>query len=192
VKVAVTKTAGKKSTDEEGELKLQATMFGVPVSALALISLVQRVFHVGLTPVLMEIVATWRRLTEPLAALLKFIASFVPFHLPDWYHDAFILSFILALILFKAIFLHVTIPDDNDDPKLKMVTQTIGAPLLAFVLSLALLGLAGSAKMVVNPHNRDMDAVKREEFNRARAHFLRDVFAVISLTVVFFAANTKL
>jgi len=161
-----------KPSNGRSDVDFQASILAAPVSALALIS-VQKIFDVGLGKVLGDVIDVWRHVTAPLSHLLAVI---VPFHLPSWYPDLFVISFILATLFFRSL-----------PVKVHMKTDLIINWLFSFAAALL---AAGVLMLVISLHDA-LYSGKPEDRASARLH-LRYVFHVICLTLVFYVANSSL
>jgi hypothetical protein len=64
-------------------------IFGLVAGSLSLISLAQKIWHVGLLPIPAAIIGYYRDMLVPIHNI---VSSFVPFTIPDWYEDLWILS----------------------------------------------------------------------------------------------------
>jgi phosphoglycerol transferase MdoB-like AlkP superfamily enzyme len=153
----------------KNELELQSAIFGIPISTIALISLTQKVFNVGLTAFFSSFITFWRTITSPISGILKGIFSIVSIKLPDWYIDAYVLAFIIGVIAFRNVL---------SDGKTPIVNTLVGWVLAAmFAIPLLLMPIAIFGWRV---------SEKDEQLGRK---VTRDIVAVLSLTVVFFALN---
>jgi hypothetical protein len=74
---------------------------GTVTGGLSLISLVQKVWQIGLAPLPKLLLEHYRSVLRPLHDLLVYI---IPLRLPEWYIDAYVLSFLACSAYFKAWF----------------------------------------------------------------------------------------
>ena len=147
-------------------------IIGGVVSAGSLISLAQKAFNVGLAPVLAELVAYYRQIVH---FFTDWLLSWVPFHVPDWYHDLCVLSFVGIAVLGKAQFSVDQIGG----------TGRIGAAravLFSAVLFAPTLG--GILLLLTALHVREDQPVDRV--------YTTMVVAMIVATVAFFALNSQM
>ncbi len=167
--------AGK--TDDAG---IQAALFGVPLGAIALISLIQKVLKIGLVPVLSDFMQVWRRLTAPLHDLLSYLASFVHLDLPDWYHDAFVLSFVGCTVFFRAMDENVLAMDEEASSSWRFVVHAI----LGFIFSIPLFGVLLTYGVFFPGPS--------VEHRRHAAKVRRELFAIAGIVITFYVANSSL
>jgi hypothetical protein len=146
----------------ESELQLQSVLFNIPVSTIASICLIHRVFKIGLAPVLDEVIRFWKTLTEPIADILRLIINTIHLDMPAWYPDAVILQVILFSILVR-----------NLDGNKNRFRNGMLVLVLSMLLTFPLLW-----------HNF-WDDDRPEETRAAR----RDFLAVANLTLLVFVAN---
>jgi hypothetical protein len=179
------------SPPPRSELDVQARFFGISAGALALISLIQKVFHFGLVPVLDDIVGAWRHLTASIAQFLKALS---PVELPSWYHDAFILSLIVAVAFFRAIPKDVSTQSTNEDgaagartTKADALFEAVFSWIASFIASILLLGSLFLFTSIVGALEAGVSSARRG----ARQH-LRELFGMMSVALVFFVLNSKL
>jgi len=155
------------------EIDFQANIIGVPVSAIALIDLIQKIFDIGLAPVFAEFIEMWRHATAPLVHLLSAV---LPFRVPQGYCDLFIVSFVLASLYFKSL------PVSGG----KIVDFAINW-IFSFGFSLV---MAGYLMLLIS-----LDGAKKPRGSQEREAAMRhlnSVFQVVCLTLVFYIANSKL
>jgi hypothetical protein len=149
-------------------------LFGVPISALALISLLHKIFSIGLAPVFHGIVELWHKLTDPFASILKYPFSLIHITLPDWYVDAFILSFILSAIYFKNLFAYRS-------PR-QPVSNLFATWIFSALFSLIILG----PLIILTIFGGN---VKNDETLFLSNTVKKDILAVISAVIVFYVLN---
>jgi hypothetical protein len=81
------------------ELKFWWALIGMAAGAMSLINLAQHVLNVGLAPIPSLLIEYYRSLVAPLRAFLTWIS---PLHIPLWYVDLYLLSFILMVPKLRA------------------------------------------------------------------------------------------
>jgi hypothetical protein len=159
------------------ELELQSTLLGIPVSALALISLAHKIFKIGLAPVFNAIVTIWRDVTAPLGDILKWLFSAIHISLPDWYVDLYILSFISGVVVWRRTFSF-----DKDTQKFrKDFIDVVFAWVYSAVSSLIIVSnifMAGASFLG-----------KLEEVDPEIRQIRYDLIIIASLAIGFFALN---
>lgn len=64
-------------------------VFGLVAGSLSLISLIEKIWHVGLLPFPALIVEYYRDMLVPIHNI---VSSFLPFSVPEWYQDLWVLS----------------------------------------------------------------------------------------------------
>ena len=90
-------------------------VFGAIPSTLSIISVTQRMFNVGLGPVFQDILEYYRKLVFPLF-------DFVPFTLPGWYKDLYILSGVALISLVRAMY--ISFEDINQPVRYRTIVAT--------------------------------------------------------------------
>ena len=160
-----------------GELRREVSglyaITGGFISAASLISLITKIFSVGLAPVLQEFVDYYRKVTHFFVDWLFF---WLPFKVPDTYKDAYVIAFVLSLLILRAV--------DSIRPAKQWWRSYLLRPLVAAVAAVPLLGflvLAISLVRVSQPLNSGADKV-----------FLHSVGAMVIVTIAFFAFNSQL
>jgi hypothetical protein len=144
--------------------------------------------------VLQEFVAFWRKLTHPLAAILDAI---IPFHLPLWYHDVYIISFILA-VSSNRLFIEEFKDDELFREKVKLsrlaknammyfgaaISSFLFLGVLGFVWSVLVYGVSFYAPKEMVEQSFEGDALFRAGYRHAE-----QIFAVFIATLSFFSLN---
>ena len=158
------------NADTSGQLL--AKTLGLPASTLALINLIHKIFSIGLTPVLNDIITLWKQVTAPLHLLLSHI---IPFHLPDWYYDLFIISFILSAIMWRR-----GIPAKPHDNQAKYMLFIY---TLSFLISICFLGITIIPIAIIRVMNKDAKARNQS------IQILKDIGYVLTATGTFYGIN---
>jgi hypothetical protein len=157
------------------ESALLASILQFPISALALISLTQRVFSVELSPTLTDFVKFWRYLTKPIAIIIDHV---IPLSVPQWYHDVFILSLMISIMVTQA--LSGTFNPDEGPIKRALMQYTA-----ALLLALSLYGFVMLPVIIIY-------ACSENETANPSKTVVRGLFAVLTATIIFFAINAQL
>lgn len=155
----------------------QAAILGVPVAAIAVVSLVQKVFKIGLTPVLRDFIGVWRQLTAPVHDLLFSLARFIGLQLPEWYLDAFILSYVLVVVYSRVV------ANTNERPYWHAVA--------GIFYSVPLLGLIFVWFWLLPAFTQPTDEKSRTLHQQA-VRTGKALLAIAGIVVVFYIANAKL
>ena len=163
--------------------KTSAVLSGL-FATLSVVSLVNKYLSFGLAPIALDFMNVYRKaiglVMDPLLGLL-------PFTMPGWYKDAFVLSFVLLLLEFRAVtYVNKVMPGPRTPYLLKVRFLNI---YLAALLSLFLVGvLAIVAKPVevygllrgwATPHQRVRGTT-----------FLISFATTFVASVAFFALNS--
>jgi len=164
-----------------GTLTAQAGLLNVPVAAIALITVIHKVFKVGLQPVFADIVEKWRNLTAPLSDLLAYLASFVHLTLPDWYQDAFVLSFILAAVFWRTALAGA--PQIADSEWADAVARFLAVAIMSFATSLPLLGFLCPLLIWGGWAEKDKADAR---------YYMGQLVGMGGIVLVFYVANAKL
>ncbi len=107
---------------------------GAVPSALSIISVTQRTFNIGLQPILLDIVSYYRKLVSPLF-------GFLPFEIPGWYKDLWLLSAVILLAGLRTLHVHL----NADDGEVQKSEPSRVAKWLTLVLLYLPLALVASA-----------------------------------------------
>lgn len=159
---------------------------GTVVSALSLASLIQKYLDVGLKPIVAEFLAYYHKvigvLTTPIVAIM-------PFSVPDWYRDAYVLSFVMLLAETRAVFMTGVVRENVSVPFFLRLNWI--AVFIAVAGSIMLLGLLA---IVWKP--LELSAIVNGEgsaHERRRTRYSLLMFATAwAIAVAFFALNSQL
>ena len=118
------------------EFKGWMQVLTICTSAASLISAIQKLFDIGLTPYFFEFISYYRRLFYP---VVEYFPKLFHIALYDWYKDLYILSFILCSITFRASahFLEERRDERLNIPGAKsalVLSTIIGSALLSIIL----------------------------------------------------------
>jgi hypothetical protein len=170
----------------KGSGSLYALLGGV-VSAASLISLLQKISGVELVPVLAQCMAYGQQIigffTEPIMTVL---ARVLPFAVPEWYRDLWVISFVLTFLNLQAALIEVGEGDGVPRPVGMILNMFFGLCILglAALNALILLGLALPFLAL-----RDLG----DKGDAAAAKTCLTSVALAGLaTVTFFALNSQL
>ena len=94
-------TEGKYQQRARSHFSFSFRLFGIFTSAASLISLIQRIFHIGLNPIFKEFIEFYRKITYP---IIEFVPAILHIQIPHWYKDLYILSFIFLMALSRSEF----------------------------------------------------------------------------------------
>jgi hypothetical protein len=151
------------------------------VSAISVISLVAKVFDVGLAPVLREFIEFYRRIANILISPLLYI---VPFQVPEWYRDAFVASLVAMMLFCRSSYLAWPNRSAADSQILNWMLYL----LLSFLFSIPLIGLL---LLAIFP----LKSLSSDKFDRGRARARLFVIALVTTSIAagaFFALNSQL
>ena len=158
-------------------------IIGGLVSAGSLISLVQKFFNIGLAPVLAEFVAYYRRIAHFFVDWLFF---WVPFEVPGWYKDAYVISFVFLVTFVRAIVavLVFRYPSGGSKAIPFFAAGLVGAlfwsvPLVGLFMPLAAPRLLGGFE-------------QQDEAKAMLRLYTKMLFAMAIATVAFFALNSQM
>jgi len=142
------------------------TLLSALVSAAPIVSLIQRLFKVGLAPLLFEALSYYRKLVYPLVEWLQFILSYVPWLDPytliyswfvplDVYKDLTALSFMSAIAASRVIIHKVVFDKKTRASGLKLFFVGVAliltlTTLVAFFFAFTLLALVFPFVAIVN------------------------------------------
>jgi hypothetical protein len=155
----------------------QAAILGVPLAAIAVISLVQKVFKIGLTPVLRDFIGVWRQLTAPIHDVLFWLARSIGLPLPEWYLDAFILSYVLVVIYSRVV-------ANTDEPPYWHAIAGIFWSVPLFGLIFIWIALLPALRQPTDDETRRL--------HQESVRIWRELLAIAGIVVVFYVANSKL
>ena len=164
---------------------LLARVLGIPLRTFALISLTHKVFKIGLAPVLQSFVEFWRHFTEPLSDILKHLWSLVGITIPQWYSDAYILSFIIMMIYIKNLHDAEVIKNGWERNNVASAIVTLYAFLASLLSSIIFFGLLFGITFFGSTSTEKYQAMIDRGVRR-------DVIATIAITVAFFALNVAI
>ena len=133
-----------------------------------------KVFSVGLASVLQEFVDYYRKVTHFFVDGLFF---WLPFKVPDTYKDAYVIAFVLSLMILRAV--------DSIGPAKQWWSRYLLRPLVAAVSAVPLLGFLVLAVPLVR-------VSQPLGHSGADKVFLNSVGAMLVVTVAFFALNSQL
>jgi hypothetical protein len=161
-------------------------------SSGSIINLATKLYQTGLAPMLQELLDWYRKIvhlfTDP---LMELISKFLPFPIPGWYHDLYVISFILCTLYFRSVFRHMF-------PRLRFSIKSLAIIVLSGLFSLIVFGFVLFALslffLVKPPHSDAADSGVNPISvipHVARLFFVSLGVAVV-VTVVFFAANSQL
>lgn len=162
-------------------------IIGGVVSAGSLISLVQKVFNVGLAPVLAEFVAYYRRITNFFVDWLFF---WWPFELSEIYKDLYAVSLIMAMVMVRAMV--SVLVADNPMTSSKSAVFLLLMMAFAALISVGLLGIVMGVGLIFAPvigPGRNSDD---EQAWATRSVFMKMLLAMTIATVAFFALNSQM
>jgi len=161
-------------------------------SALSVVSVIQRFWNVGLVPLLSDFLAFYRK------AFYSFF-DFLPFSLPGWYKDAFILSSVFTAIAIRAIISNSQGGFQKYEDLRLIAYFVLGiwwllfSTLLLGPLFAVLLYILG---MVTPDRNSDFEGTSYEEERAASLEFANAILfsfvALIVASVAFFVLNANL
>ncbi|MFM9848920.1 MAG: hypothetical protein ACKVP3_17355 [Hyphomicrobiaceae bacterium] len=106
------------------------------LATLSVTSLITRYWSVGLGAVALEFIGFYRK---AIAFVMDPLLSILPFTLPGWYKDAYVLSFILLLLEFKAVATVNKITPGPNTPyllRIAFINVYLSALLSAFLVGL--------------------------------------------------------
>lgn len=163
-------------------------LLGSIVSGGALICLLQKIFGVGLAPVLAESVASFQEIvrffTEPIMTVLSRI---VPFSVPEWYCDLWVISFVLTSLNLQGALIRIT----SEGKAWLVAARTF----LYIFFCVCILGLAALNAFVLlglaMPFLALRDLRNKSEAATAKTCLMSVVLAVL-MAVAFFALNSQL
>jgi hypothetical protein len=154
---------------------------GVITGSLSLISFTQKVFDIGLAGTFAAFVEYYRAvfypLLQPIYAALAFI---LPFDLPDWYKDAYLLSVILFAPLMRTVTMQQAREGDG------IFTVTAASVSLTLGASLVLLGLYIPflvIKAFVEDDDDDQGTYRKISVS---------LLCILAAAILFFALNYQL
>jgi hypothetical protein len=129
-------------------------LVGCLASSASVISLIQRWLDVGIVPLLFEMLSYYRKIAH---LLLTPVLTLIPFKVPVWYQDAYVLSLVFVMAFMKAVTLETDqqiLYDDlvytalNGQPRLMAKTEKLQRffdraliYLIGIVLNFFLIGL---------------------------------------------------
>ena len=178
--------AGERQAIGKGSNSLYALLGGV-VGAASLISLLQKISGVELAPVLAECMAYGQQIigffTEPIMTVL---ARVLPFALPEWYRDLWVISFVLTSLNLQAALIEVGEGDTVPGPVRIFLNIFFGLCILglAALNAFILLGLAIPFLALRDLGNKNDAATAKT--------CLASVALAALATIAFFALNSQL
>jgi len=113
------------------------------VGALSVVSITVKIWKVGLSPVLVELLAFYTRIVR---ATTDPIISILPFNTSDWYRDAYVISFILVTLWVRSLL--IARPPPMEAPRgalpilILATAALLSVPLFGFVTLAILLPTA--------------------------------------------------
>jgi hypothetical protein len=163
-------------------------VLGSVVSGGALICLLQKIFRVGLAPVLAEGMGSFQEIvhffTEPIMTVL---AGVLPFAVPEWYCDLWVISFVLTLVNLQGALIGV-----KREGKAWLVAART---FLYIFFGVCILGLAALNAFVLlglaMPFLALRDLRNKSEAATAKTCLMSVVLAML-ITAAFFALNSQL
>jgi hypothetical protein len=162
-------------------------LLGSVVSATSLICLLQKISGVELAPVLAECMAYCQQIigffTEP---IMTVVARVLPFAVPEWYRDLWVISFVLTSLNLQAALIEVGEGDAVPRPVRMFLNMFFSVCILglAALNALILLGLA-------MPFLALRDFRKKNDAATAKTCLTSVVLAALA-AVAFFAFNSQL
>jgi hypothetical protein len=160
-----------------GTINWTIALLGGLLSSLSVVNIIVKLYKVGLNPVLADVLAFYSKVitavTEPILALL-------PFDAPQWYRDAYVISFVLCTLWLRSLWMVQKIRGE-EQPQGASVAFPILFLIISALLSIALFGfltiviLMPWAKLARMPESR-------------RTYWFTILWAAAG-TVLFFAFN---
>jgi hypothetical protein len=169
-------------------LKALYAVLGGVISAGALICLLQEIFPVALAPALANSIASYQEiihlLTEPIMTAL---ARVLPFAVPEWYRDLWIISFVLTSLNLQNALLQT-----NGQGSIWLVLARTFAYIFFGVCILALAALNALLLLgLVVPFLAVRDLSNKNDAAAARTCLMSVSVAALA-AVAFFALNSQL
>ena len=157
-------------------------IIGGLVSAGSLISLVQKLFSVGLSPVLYEFVAYYRRVAY---FFVDWMTFWLPFQVPGWYKDAYIISVVCC-----ATYMRAAVATKGGMSWASSLAANaigvVGGLIASIVLSGFIFPLLAAA--VLRSDRKDDDFGFREMLQL----YIKMLVATCLATIAFFALNSQM
>jgi hypothetical protein len=177
-------------------------LLGGLAGSVSIISLIQKLFAIGLTPLLAKFLDYYRGIFYPLIDKLLF---FVPFHIPSWYKDLYCLSFVILVAVYRNTdhrrddHLHAAVSralDPNGlpfqgSPKPSLLLKAVVVPVVAALHSVILFGFFMVPDIIERLRATPLTEAARIHYNEAFGAAVSLVAAVCAV-VVFFLLNATL
>lgn len=169
------------------EYKFWWWVVGTSVSAISLISLLQKVFGFGLSSVFREFITYYRKVFH---FPFELLAAVLPVHVPDWYKDAFVLSFIMLSAHLRADAAEGRLRFDS---RFTRIMTSVAFPLLLSIPLLGLLTFLVMLSIVVSrPAALGDDRERVDSAVRASRYEAISLFCVAVAVIVFFVLNSQM
>lgn len=176
-------------------------LFGALLSAGPLISLAQKVFSVGLVPILADALTFYRSIMHPIADLLYRVAAYIPlFDFYNWvfswfmsfetYKDLLVLSAVSTTALARTHAL--TVPMDDIKTPGVWITVVLFSILLALFVTVTLVTLILPLAAFVAYFDRDNSRSDIEQRRLYQRTYLLSLLTAIAAAVIFFITNALL
>jgi hypothetical protein len=168
--------------------------FGTLAGAVSVISLIQKLFNIGLLPILADFIGFYRKLMYPVFDALLFFTAWRP---PTWYMDLYVLSFVVCIATLRGITSIIrTTPTSNKTKS--TIILTVYPLVISVIASVVLLGVP--FLLIGVAYSAENMKATYERHGRPHRWFLfpvisamrKSLFYMFAAVAVFFCTNAML
>jgi len=184
----------------ENELNRWWKLIGLVSGTLSLISLVQKILKVGLMPLPAAIINYYRDMLTPLHIVIE---SLIPFHVPEWYEDLWVLSFLSFIIYYKSTYkmdFEKLTQDGLITTMFNFIILSLGSfiyfvfvssmvMLLLYVITLMMVLYGHTVYRLQHRADEKRDSVVSDDTN---TRWILSSFMMISAAIAFFVWNAAI